>query len=302
MKILLLGKNGQVGWELQRSLAVLGEVIAPERSDAQHGGDLAQPEALRAAIRRIAPQAIVNAAAYTAVDRAQSEAEQAHAINTVAPQVLAQEASALDAWLVHYSTDYVFDGSGQTPWRENDATAPLSVYGQSKLAGEQAIAQSGAKHLILRTSWVYGAHGNNFLKTMLRLGAQRPELRIVADQIGAPTGAELLADATAQALLQAMQGSPAFSGIYHLTASGATSWFDYAQYIFEQARRIDPATARAQLVPIPSSEYPTPAARPLNSRLDTTHFEHTFGLIMPPWQQGVARVVAELLQPGWTPQ
>ncbi|KKW69137.1 dTDP-4-dehydrorhamnose reductase [Lampropedia cohaerens] len=294
MKILLLGKNGQVGWELQRSLAVLGEVIAPERDGGALCGDLTQPERLRETIRAVAPDAIVNAAAYTAVDRAESEPEQAFAINAAAPQVLAEEAARLDAWLVHYSTDYVFDGSGEEPWREDAPTAPLSVYGQSKLEGEKHITESGARHLILRTSWVYGAHGQNFLKTMLRLAGEREQLRIVADQIGAPTGAELLADATAQALRQAIPGSPAFSGIYHVTAAGEASWFDFAQYVLESARALGAQGLDAQLTPIASSEYPTPATRPHNSRLDTTLFQQTFGLLLPAWQDGVRRVVQEL--------
>lgn len=295
MKILLLGKNGQVGWELQRSLSVLGEVIAPERNDPQLSGDLADLDALRATIEQVAPHAIVNAAAYTAVDKAQSEPELAHSINAEAAEVLAQEALKLDAWLVHYSTDYVFDGSGDTPWSEDDATAPLSVYGQSKLEGEKRITASGAKHLVFRTSWVYGAHGNNFLKTMLRLGAERPELRIVADQFGAPTGAELLADATAHALRQALPGSPALSGIYHLAAGGETNWCEYAQFLFEQAQRLQPEQHFARTLPIGSADYPTPAARPRNSRLNTQRFQNTFALTLPHWQQGVQRVLSELL-------
>ncbi|RMX05029.1 dTDP-4-dehydrorhamnose reductase [Corticibacter populi] len=293
MKILLFGKNGQLGWELQRSLALLGEVVALSREDP--GGDLAQPEALRQAVRAVAPDVIVNAAAYTAVDLAEREPQQAEAINALAPQVLAEEALSLDAWLVHYSTDYVFDGSGNRPWREDDATAPLSVYGSSKLEGERRIRASGAKHLILRTSWVYGAHGQNFLKTMLRLGTERERLTVVDDQIGAPTGAELLADATAHALRQATLGSAAFSGLYHLTASGEASWFDYARHALASAHAIDPALRIANVEPIPTSAYPTPARRPLNSRLDTSHFQQIFGLHLPDWRQGVDRTVTELL-------
>ncbi|THU01494.1 dTDP-4-dehydrorhamnose reductase [Lampropedia puyangensis] len=295
MKILLLGKNGQVGWELQRSLSVLGEVIAPERGNPALNGDLSDLGALKATIAQVEPHAIVNAAAYTAVDKAETEPEQAHAINAAAAALLAQEAAQRDAWLVHYSTDYVFDGSGNTPWSEEDATASLSVYGQSKLEGEKYITASGAKHLVLRTSWVYGAHGNNFLKTMLRLGAERPELRIVDDQIGAPTGAELLADATAHALRQALAGSPALSGIYHVAASGYTDWRAYAEFVFDQARNLLPERQFARTTPIPTADYPTPAQRPLNSRLNTQHFQTTFGLTLPAWQQGVARVVQEVL-------
>lgn len=296
MKILLLGKNGQVGWELQRSLAVLGNVVALGREE-ENGlcGDLADVQRLRETVHAVQPDAIVNAAAYTAVDRAESEPERAFAINAHAPRMLAEEAQRLDAWLLHYSTDYVFDGTGQAPWREGDATGPLSVYGASKLAGEQAIVESGVKHLILRTSWVYSARGHNFLKTMLRLGRELPELRVVDDQIGAPTGAELLADASAHALHHAALGSAAFSGTYHLAARGHTSWHAYASLIFERAQALRPELPLAKLLPIASAQYPTPAARPRNSRLNVSAFETTFDLELPPWQKGVERVVDELL-------
>lgn len=295
MKILLLGKNGQVGWQLQRALAPLGEIVALERKDA--GGDLADPQGLAAAVRAAKPQVIVNAAAYTAVDKAESEPQLARLINTEAPAALAREAAASGALLVHYSTDYVFDGSGSAPWQESDATGPLNVYGATKLAGEQAIAASGCAHLTFRTSWVYAAHGDNFIKTMLRLAATRERLTVIDDQ-GAPTGAELIADVTAHAISQTLQ-QPAKAGLYHLTAAGEASWFDYAQYVLALARQARPQgvkTAAGGVQPIASSQYPAAARRPLNSRLDTRRLQAAFGLQMPPWQQGVTRVLREILE------
>ena len=293
MKILLLGKNGQVGWELQRALAPLGEVIALGR---KNGGDLADSDSLKANVRSIAPQVIVNAAAYTAVDKAENEAELAMQINCHAPAMLAREAQALGAMLLHYSTDYVFDGSGDQARAEGAATAPLSVYGKTKLAGEDAIQSSGCLHLILRTSWVYAARGGNFAKTMLRLATERDKLKVIADQIGAPTGAELLADLSAH-MLQATLGDPALGGIYHATASGETSWYDYAAFVIDYARRQGrPIRVEAdQLLPIPTSEYPTAAQRPLNSRLSSAKLKQNFGLCLPPWQQGVERMLCEIL-------
>ncbi|MDG9700258.1 dTDP-4-dehydrorhamnose reductase [Ottowia cancrivicina] len=296
MKILLLGKNGQVGWQLQRALAPLGEIVALERKDA--GGDLADPQGLAAAVRAAKPQVIVNAAAYTAVDKAESESQLARLINTEAPAALAREAAASGALLVHYSTDYVFDGSGSAPWQESDATGPLNVYGATKLAGEQAIAASGCAHLTFRTSWVYAAHGDNFIKTMLRLAATRERLTVIDDQKGAPTGAELIADVTAHAISQTLQ-QPAKAGLYHLTAAGEASWFDYAQYVLALARQARPQgvkTAAGGVQPIASSQYPAAARRPLNSRLDTRRLQAAFGLQMPPWQQGVTRVLREILE------
>lgn len=296
MKILLLGKNGQVGWQLQRALAPLGEIVALERKDA--GGDLADPQGLAAAVRAAKPQVIVNAAAYTAVDKAESEPQLARLINTEAPAALAREAAASGALLVHYSTDYVFDGSGSAPWQESDATGPLNVYGATKLAGEQAIAASGCAHLTFRTSWVYAAHGDNFIKTMLRLAATRERLTVIDDQKGAPTGAELIADVTAHAISQTLQ-QPAKAGLYHLTAAGEASWFDYAQYVLALARKARPQgvkTAAGGVQPIASSQYPAAARRPLNSRLDTRRLQAAFGLQMPPWQQGVTRVLREILE------
>ena len=293
MKMLLLGANGQVGWELQRALAPLGELITLGRNQ---GGDLAQPEALAAAVRAVQPAVIVNAAAHTAVDRAEGEAELAQRINGESPGVLAREAQALGAWLIHYSTDYVFDGSGDQPRHEDAATGPLSVYGHSKLAGERLIQASGCRHLILRTSWVYAARGGNFAKTMLRLAAEREQLQVVDDQIGAPTGAELIADVSAQALRHAWQ-QPALSGLYHLAAGGHTSWHGYARHVIEWAReRGQPLKLPAdRLLPIPSSAYPTPAQRPLNSRLDTRRLQQAFGLQLPDWRAGVDRMLTEIL-------
>ena len=293
MKILLLGKNGQVGWELQRALASLGELVALDR---QEGADLANTEVLTATVRALAPQVIVNAAAYTAVDKAESEPELARQINTLAPARLALEAKALGALLVHYSTDYVFDGSGSEARAEDAPTAPLSVYGRTKLDGEQAIRASGCQHLILRTSWVYAARGGNFAKTMLRLAAEREQLKVVADQIGAPTGADLLADLSAH-MIRATWAQPTLAGTYHAVASGETSWHAYAQYVIEFARaRGKPIkVAPDQVLAIPTSDYPTPATRPLNSRLANAKLQQRFGLALPHWQQGVERMLHEIL-------
>ena len=293
MKILLFGGNGQLGWELKRSLAPLGELIAPARSDA--GGDLSNLDAIAAKIRHVAPDIIVNAAAYTAVDKAETEAALAHTINALAPGVMAEEARKLGAWLVHYSTDYVFDGSGTAPWRETSPTGPLSVYGHSKLAGEKNVA-AWEKHLILRTSWVYAARGQNFARTMLRLAQERDSLKVIADQIGAPTGAELLADVSAHAL-RTLQIKPELAGIYHAAAAGETSWHGYASHVIEFARSQGVAikVQAADIKPIPATEYPLPAARPYNSRLDTQKFRSAFGLALPDWQLGVERMLAEVL-------
>lgn len=296
MNILLLGKNGQLGWELQRSLAPLGQLTMLDRHSRDHCGDLSRPADLAATVRALRPQVIVNAAAYTAVDRAESEPELAHTVNAVAPGVLAEEAARLGAWLVHYSTDYVFDGSGSRPWRETDAPAPLSVYGRSKWEGEQRIVHSGARHLIVRTSWVYGARGGNFAKTMLRLAQERERLTVIDDQWGAPTGAELLADCSAHAIRHLLT-HPQDAGLYHLAAAGEATWFLYAKYVLEQAQKAQPALEikAKELLSIPASAYPLPAPRPHNSRLDCARFQSTFGLVLPPWQQGVARMLMEVL-------
>ncbi|MCV2422804.1 dTDP-4-dehydrorhamnose reductase [Paucibacter sp. DJ2R-2] len=292
-RILLLGKNGQVGWELQRALSPLGELIALDRHD---GGDLTDSAALSATVRRIAPQLIVNAAAYTAVDKAESDSSTAQQINATAPGLLADEAARLGALLVHYSTDYVFDGSGDQARDEAAATAPLSVYGASKLAGEEAIRASGCQHLILRTSWVYAARGANFAKTMLRLAAEREQLSVISDQIGAPTGADLLADLCAH-MARATLRDPSLAGTYHAVAAGATSWYAYACHVIEFARARGTAlrVAPDQVQAIPTEAYPTPARRPLNSRLATDKLQQAFGLRLPHWQQGVERMLAEIL-------
>ena len=291
MNILLLGANGQVGWELQRSLAPLGNLHAADRSQA----DLEHPDRLMVLVDQVQPDVIVNAAAHTAVDRAESEPELAHAINAEAPGLLARLAAERGAWLLHYSTDYVFDGSGTRPWTEDDATGPLSVYGRTKLAGEDAIQASGARHLIFRTSWVYASRGNNFARTMLRLAAERETLRVIDDQIGAPTGADLIADVTAHALRQAM--AQGITGTFHLAPAGQTSWHGYAQFVLEAARRLKPEVPlKVQTVEaIPTTAYPTPAQRPLNSRLDTTRLQATFGLQLPHWHTGVLRMLHETL-------
>jgi len=298
MKILLFGANGLVGWELQRALQPLGVVVPFVRGQGDRAADFAQPATLAAIVEAVRPDVVVNAAAHTAVDRAESEPALAQAINADAPGILARACAAQDAWLVHYGTDYVFDGSGDAPRDEQAATAPLSVYGRTKLAGEEQIRASGCRHLILRTSWVYGARGGNFVKTMLRLAATRSELQVVADQIGAPTGAELLADLTAQ-MLPAARRDPALAGTYHAAAAGWTSWHAYAAFVFDEARRRGAALALKPdgLRPIPTSAYPTPAARPLNSRLDTRKLGAAFGLHLPSWQVGVARLLEEIPLP-----
>ena len=296
MKILLFGKNGQVGWELQRSLAPLGELVALGADSQELCGDFTDLEGIARTVRAVAPDVIVNAAAYTAVDKAESEPELAHTINALAPGVLAQEALRGNAWLINYSTDYVFDGSGDKPWLETDTTAPLSVYGATKLEGEQLIQQSGCQHLIFRTSWVYGARGGNFAKTMLRLAQQRDTLTVINDQYGAPTGAGLLADITAHAICTAKTRAE-LSGLYHLVAGGETSWHGYASFVLNFARRagvtlkVSPDAIQA----VPTSAFPTPAKRPLNSRLDTKKLQHSFDLNLPLWQNGVERMLTEIL-------
>ena len=296
MNILLFGKGGQVGWELQRSLAVLGHVTALDHDSTDHCGDFANPEGIAATVRALKPDVIVNAAAHTAVDKAESEPELARLLNATTPGVLAREAAALGAWLVHYSTDYVFDGSGTRPWVETDTPAPLSVYGRTKLEGEQLIQQSGAKHLILRTSWVYAARGGNFAKTMLRLAQERERLTVIDDQWGAPTGAELLADVTAHAIRH-LQQRPQDAGLYHLVAGGEVTWNGYAKFVINHASKAQSAIKiiANEIVPVPTSAFPTPAVRPHNSRLNTSKLQATFGLTLPHWQAGVERMLTEIL-------
>ncbi|MCA0212324.1 MAG: dTDP-4-dehydrorhamnose reductase [Proteobacteria bacterium] len=297
MKILLLGGNGQVGWQLRRSLALAGDVMAPPPR-REGGPDLAQPDSLRATLRAVQPALVVNAAAWTAVDRAEDEPAAAHALNATACEVIAAEASRSGAWVVHYSSDYVYDGSGDQPWTETSPTRPLGVYGASKLAGDQALAAGCARHLILRTSWVFDTWGANFLKTILRAAAQRPALTVVNDQWGAPTRAALIADVTAHAVMRLQREPQAthLAGVYHLAAQGSTSWHGYAQLAVAHARacglalQATPASVQA----VPAASYPTRAARPANSRLDTRKLRDAFGIHLPPWEDGVRAVVAEL--------
>ena len=289
MKILVTGCGGQLGRELKRSLACLGEVVACDRRQL----DLAQADALRTAVRAMAPAVIVNAAAYTAVDKAEAEPGAAEAINAVAPGILAEEAKRLDALLIHFSTDYVFDGSKSAPYTEDDTPAPLSTYGRSKFGGELAIAATGARHLILRTSWVYGLHGANFMKTMLRLGRRScetgDELRVVGDQIGAPTWTRHLADVTG--LILARRDAP--TGLYHLAAAGETSWHGYAEAIFTEAQRAGLMDKVPVVRRIASADFPLPAPRPANSRLDCSRFRRDFDLTLPDWRTGLIDCLAD---------
>jgi dTDP-4-dehydrorhamnose reductase len=296
MKILLFGKGGQVGWELQRSLAPLGELIAVDFDSKELCGDFTNVEGLAQTIRSVAPDVIVNAAAHTAVDKAESEPELVRTINALAPTVLAQEAKRCNAWLVHYSTDYVFDGTGYKAWVETDNTAPLNIYGTTKLEGEQLIQRSGCKHLIFRTSWVYGARGGNFAKTMLKLAQERDSLKVINDQIGAPTGADLLADITAHSIQKARH-HPEVSGLYHVVAAGETSWHGYASFVLEFAHKAGIAlkVTPDRILPVASSAFQTAAIRPHNSRMNTDKLRNTFGLSLPNWEMGVARMLTEVL-------
>lgn len=293
MKLLLLGKNGQVGWELQRSLAPLGEVIALDR---QTGGDISDLSALAQTIRSVRPDVIVNAAAHTAVDKAESEPDLALRLNAEAPEVMALEAKSLGALLVHYSTDYVFDGSGSAARKEGDATGPLSVYGCTKLEGEQRIAATNCRHLIFRTCWVYAARGGNFAKTMLRLAQEREALSVINDQWGAPTGADLIADVTAHAVRH-MSAHEGDGGLYHLVAAGETNWHAYASHVIERAQSLRPDLdwKVQSIAAVPTTAFPTPAARPLNSRLDTQKLQAAMQLHLPAWQHGVERMLREIL-------
>lgn len=296
MKILLFGQSGQLGWELQRSLSPLAELTCLGIESTDHCGDFTDPEGIRASVRYFKPDIIVNAGAHTAVDKAESEPALAHIINAQGPAVLAEEAARSGAWIVHYSTDYVFDGSGERPWKEEDEPNPLSVYGLSKLEGEQAVRAAGCKHLIFRTSWVYASRGGNFAKTMLRLGQEKDQLSVINDQIGAPTGADLLADVTAHAIRAAIQ-DPALGGLYHLCAAGHTSWHGYACFVLNLARSKGVAlrTEEKDIAAVASSQFKTAATRPMNSRLDTTKLQNAFNLRLPPWQDGVRRMISEIL-------
>jgi dTDP-4-dehydrorhamnose reductase len=296
LQILLFGQNGQVGWELLRSLSVLGHVTALDHDSTDYCGDFTNPGGIAATVRALRPDVIVNAAAHTAVDKAEAEPDLARLLNATTPGVLAEEAAKSGAWLVHYSTDYVFDGSGSRPWRESDVPAPLSVYGRTKLEGEQLIQQACAKHLILRTSWVYAARGGNFAKTMLRLAKERERLTVIDDQFGAPTGADLLADCTAHAIAH-LQRRPEDAGLYHLVAAGETTWFHYTNEVLALAQKMQPAIQLVvkEVAHVPTSAFPTAAVRPHNSRLDTSRFQQTFGLTLHPWQAGVARMLTEIL-------
>lgn len=300
MKILLFGANGQVGHELRRSLAPLGELIATTRSGALEDGmpclaaDFDTPDSLRALIERVSPDIVVNAAAHTAVDRAESDREAAFRANAEAPQRIAEACAVHDALLVHYSTDYVFDGTGKRPYREDDATSPLGVYGESKLAGEHAIRASGARHMIFRTAWVYASHGRNFMRTMLRLAAERDELRVVSDQIGSPTSAALIADTTARIL-----GKRDIStGVWHLTASGETSWHGFAEAIVAGAHARGLLVRVPHIVPIATSDYPTPARRPAYSCLDLSKIEADHGIRMQTWQAALDAVLDDTQSSG----
>nr|WP_236599525.1 dTDP-4-dehydrorhamnose reductase [Ramlibacter alkalitolerans] len=295
---MLFGANGQVGWELRRSLAPLGEVVAlGSAGEGALAGDFRDPQAVAASVLQVRPDLVVNAAAYTAVDKAESDSESARTVNALAPEAIARAARAVDAPVIHYSTDYVFDGSGSRPWREDDATGPLSVYGRTKLEGEQRLAAAQPQHLILRTSWVYAARGGNFARTMLRLAGERERLTVIDDQFGAPTGADLLADVTAHAA-RALLRDPALAGTYHVAASGETSWHGYARFVVGKAQQLGEEfkAGPSAIAPVPTSAFPTPARRPHNSRLDTERFRTAFGLALPPWEWGVARMLQEILE------
>lgn len=294
MDILLFGKNGQVAWELQRALAPLGNLTVVDRHSTTYCGDFENPEGVAETVRRLKPAVIVNATAYTAVDKAESEQDKARLVNATSLQALAQAAEEIDAWLIHYSTDYVFNGSGDKPWREEDATAPLNVYGQTKLEGEQAIVSHMTRYLIFRTSWVYAAKGNNFAKTMLRLAKDRDTLSVINDQYGAPTGAELIADSTAHAIRVAL-ANPSVAGLYHLIASGETTWHAYASRVIAFAKAQGVELQVETINAVPTSAFPTPARRPANSRLNTEKFQRTFGLTLPDWTVGVERMLLETL-------
>ncbi|MDF7659524.1 dTDP-4-dehydrorhamnose reductase [Erwiniaceae bacterium L1_54_6] len=293
MKILLFGRNGQVGWELQRALAPLGQVVVLDRHSRDYCGDFENPAGIADSILKIKPDVIVNATAYTAVDKAESEADKARLINATSVKAMAEAGKEINALVVHYSTDYVFDGSGTIPWKETDATAPLNTYGMTKLEGEEAIISTAEKYLIFRTSWVYAAKGNNFAKTMIRLAQERESLSVINDQHGAPTGADLIADCTAHAIRMTL-AQPEKSGIYNLIASGVTTWHAYAETVIEHVRQKGLPLKVTAVNKVATSAFPTPAKRPSNSRLSTDKFTSTFELNLPDWQFGVIRMLDEL--------
>lgn len=298
MKILLLGKDGQVGWELQRSLAPLGDVVAPARSDRLLCGDLSRIDELADTVRSVRPDVIVNAAAYTAVDRAEVEPELARLVNATAVGVLAREAEKLNAWFVHYSTDYVFDGQGNVPWTEDDEPAPISVYGRSKLEGEILACRNATRHLILRTSWIYAARGGNFVRSILRLAQERDGLKVVNDQFGAPTGADFVADITALSIRQAFRQDEGLDpGIYHVAGAGETSWWEYARFIVALASELGyvSALSKDRIEAIPSEAFATAASRPRNCRLNTEKLCRSLSICCPHWQAGVSRMLREIL-------
>ena len=294
MHILIFGCNGQVGWELQRSLAPLGQVTALDFNSTFHCGDFSKPKLVKQTVMALRPDVIVNAAAHTAVDKAEYERDFAQLLNSDSVQAIAEAAESIGAWLVHYSTDYVFDGSGDQYRIETDLTGPLNVYGETKLAGERAVQAICSRYLIFRTSWVYAVRGANFAKTILKLGQSKVELSIINDQFGAPTGAELLADVTAQAIRIAQQKTEV-AGLYHLVASGTTSWFDYANLVFDLARKAGVELTVRNVIPVLTSVFPTAAKRPHNSRLNNNKLQQSFDLVLPDWQVGVERMVTELL-------
>lgn len=296
MKVLLLGKNGQIGRELQRSLAPLAEITALDRNSTDFCGDLTRLEELSQTVRRLQPDVVVNAAAYTDVKGSEENPGLARTVNALAPGVLAREAASAGAWLIHYSTDYVFDGRGTRPWLEDDSPNPLNVYGRTKLEGEQLVRAACPRHLILRTGWVFAAHGENFIATILRLSRRQRRLEVVDDQFGAPTGADLLADVTAHAMCL-LREHPELAGLYHVAAAGETSWYAYAKYVLELGARSPSAveTAANEVVPVASRDFEPALERPLNGRLDTSKACRAFGLSFPPWQQGVAMTLGRLL-------
>lgn len=297
MKILLFGKKGQIGWELQRSLSLIGELVTLDFDDEELCGDFTRPKEIIKTINSVYPDIIVNAAAYTAVDKAESETILAHTINAETPKIIAQEAQKIGAWLIHYSTDYVFNGNGTKPWKETDPTIPINVYGATKLAGEKSIINSGCKYLIFRTSWVYSTRGENFIKNIIHLAKNKDNLSIINDQIGAPTGAELLADVTAYSICTAIR-KPKVSGLYHIAAKGEISWYDYAKFILDQARqfKIKLKAQAENIQPVASRSFFQIAPRPENSRLNTKKIEHIFDFTLPLWQTGVTRILTEIFE------